>query len=206
MLRPQPEPRPAMQTFEIRITETPIDETVPFPPMRYRGERWDLSHLRPLTFTCDLETGFDVTVLVLFSCHCFTRSFKWDPRTRDAIPADEIYDDGREVRVLCADRYRASRQLLRDVITGLATRRIVVANERQPNFVTVEAVSSDGMPRVYAVFFEVSKDRARKRRLILRVQSAYMLDGDLTRRQREARKVTLRTLLRASLEGRKIRA
>ncbi|WP_423379915.1 hypothetical protein [Burkholderia sp. LMG 32019] len=195
-----------MQTFEIRITETPIDEAGSFPPMRYRGESWDLSHLRPLTFTCDLETGFDVTVLVLFSCHCFTRSFKWDPRTRDAIPDDEIYDDGREVRVLCADRYRASRRLLRDVITGLAMRRIVVADERQPNFVTVEAVSSDGTPRVYAVFFEVSKDRTRKRRLILRVQSAYMLDGGLTRRQREARKVALRTLLRASLDGRKIRA
>ncbi|MDN7468251.1 hypothetical protein QZM43_21190 [Burkholderia orbicola] len=59
---------------------------------------------------------------------------------------------------------------------------------------------------MYAVFFEVSKDRIRKRRLILRVQSAYMLDGGLNRRQREARKVALRTLLRASLEGRKIRA
>ncbi|WP_256097634.1 hypothetical protein [Burkholderia cenocepacia] len=56
------------------------------------------------------------------------------------------------------------------------------------------------------MFFEVSKDRIRKRRLILRVQSAYMLDGGLNRRQREARKVALRTLLRASLEGRKIRA
>ncbi|VWD28039.1 hypothetical protein BCO18175_05970 [Burkholderia contaminans] len=159
-----------------------------------------------MTFTCDLETGCDVTVLVLFSCHCFTRSFKWDGRTRDAIPDDEIYDDGRETRVLCVDRYRASRQLLRGVIVGLATRRIVVADERQPNFVTMETIASDGTQRVYAVFFEVSKDRIRKRRLILRVQSAYMLDGGLNRRQREARKVALRTLLRASLEGRKIRA
>ncbi|WP_175822866.1 hypothetical protein [Burkholderia sp. BCC0419] len=195
-----------MPSFEIRITDTPLDAIGPFPPTRYRGESWDLSHLRPLTFTCDLETGFDVTVLVLFSCHCFTRSFKWDGRTRDAIPDDEIYDDGRETRVLCAERYRASRQLLRGVIVGLATRRIVVADERQPNFVTVETVAADGTQRVYAVFFEVAKDRLRKRRLILRVQSAYMLDGDLTRRQREARKVALRTLLRASLEGRKIRA
>ena len=195
-----------MSIFEIRITETPADSGSSFPSTIYRGERWDLSHLRPLTFTCDLETGFDVTVLVLFSGHCFTRSFKWDGRTRDAIPDDEIYDDGRETRVLCADRYRASRQLLRGVIVGLATRRIVVADERQPNFVTVETVASDGTQRVYAVFFEVSKDRIRKRRLILRVQSAYMLDGGLNRRQREARKVALRTLLRASLEGRKIRA
>ncbi|MBN3733406.1 hypothetical protein [Burkholderia sp. Tr-20390] len=195
-----------MSTFEIRINETPIDAASPFPPTRYRGENWDLSHLRPLTFSCDLETGFDVTVLVLFSCHCFTRSFKWDPRTRDSIPDDEIYDDGRETRVLCADRYHASRRLLRDVIVGLATRRIVVADERQPNFVTVETASPDGVQRMYAVFFEVSRDRARKRRLILRVQSAYMLDGGLNRRQREARKVALRTLLRASLEGRKIRA
>ncbi|MCA8005402.1 hypothetical protein [Burkholderia cenocepacia] len=183
-----------MSTFEIRITETPADSASPFPPTIYRGERWDLDHLRPLTFAFDLETGFDVTVL------------EWDGRSRDTIPDGEIYDDGRETRVLCADRYRASRELLRGVIVGLATRRIVVADERQPNFVTVEAVASDGTQRVYAVFFEVSKDRIRKRRLILRVQSAYMLDGGLNRRQREARKVALRTLLRASLEGRKIRA
>lgn len=151
-------------------------------------------------------THFIRMVLVLFSCHCFTRSFKWDGRTRDAISDDEIYDDGRETRVLCADRYRASRELLRGMIVGLATRRIVVADERQPHFVTVEAVATDGMQRVYAVFFEVSKDRIRKRRLILRVQSACMLEGGLNRRQREARKVALRTLLRTSLEGRKIRA
>ncbi len=195
-----------MPTFEIRITETPADSASSFPPTIYRGERWDLSHLRPLTFICDLETGFDVTVLVLFSCHCFTRSFKWDQRDRDAIPDDEIYDDGRETRVLCADRYHASRRLLRDVIVGLPARRIVVADERQPNFVTVETVLSDGTQRVYAVFFEVSKDRTRKRRLVLRVQSTYLLEGDLTKRQRDARKVALRTLLRASLEGRKIRA
>ncbi|TGN97095.1 hypothetical protein PL79_013545 [Burkholderia sp. USMB20] len=195
-----------MPTFEIRITETPADSASSFPPTIYRGERWDLSHLRPLTFICDLETGFDVTVLVLFSCHCFTRSFKWDQRDRDAIPDDEIYDDGRETRVLCADRYHGSRRLLRDVIVGLPARRIVVADERQRNFVTVETVLSDGTQRVYAVFFEVSKDRARKRRLVLRVQSAYLLEGDLTKRQRDARKVALRTLLRASLEGRKIRA
>ncbi|WP_244108465.1 hypothetical protein [Burkholderia anthina] len=205
-MHPSTDILPAMPTFEIRITETSIDAASPFPPTTYRGEHWDLSHLRPLTFTCDLETGFDVTVLVLFSCHCFTRSFKWDRRARDAIPDDEIYDDGRETRVLCADRYRASRRLLRNVIVGLATRRIVVADERQPNFVTVEIESSDGMQRVYAVFFEVSKDRSRKRRLVLRVQSAYLLEGELTRRQRDARKVALRTLLRASLEGRRIRA
>ena len=185
-----------MSTFEIRINETPIDAASPFPPTLSRRK------LGPESFA-------SIDVLVRSGNrfrrngsgpllrHCFTRSFKWDPRTRDSIPDDEIYDDGRETRVLCADRYHASRRLLRDVIVGLATRRIIVADERQPNFVTVETASSDGVQRMYAVFFEVSRDRARKRRLILRVQSAHMLDGGLNRRQREARKVALRTLLRA---------
>lgn len=101
----------------------------------------------------DLGMGSDVTVLVLFSCHCFSHSFRWDERPRHEIPVAEIYDDGREQRVLSATRYELSRRYLRDIVVSLRTRRIAVADEKQPNFVTCESVNSDGTISVYAVFF-----------------------------------------------------
>ena len=54
--------------------------------------------------------------------------------------------------------------------------RMELADRKQPNFVTLEKVNSDGTVSQYAVFFEVEKDKNRKRRLALRIQSAYVLD------------------------------
>lgn len=107
--------------------------------------------------------------------------------------------------MLCPDRYQSSRRLLRDLVLALPVRRIIVADERQPNFMTVETTNAFGEPSLYAVFFEVEKDKTRKHRLLLRIQSAYMLDQGLTKRQKEAKKVALRSILRAAVEGRKIR-
>lgn len=194
-----------MSKLEITICETPAELTHQFGLLIYQGSPWDLSHLDSFAFQCDLDFGFPATVLVLFSCHCFTHSFAWDPRPRIEIPHSEIYDDGREERVLCPDRYQSSRRLLRDLVLGLPTRRIILANERQPNFMTVETTNASGEPSLYAVFFEVEKDKTRKHRLLPRIQSAYTLDQGLTKRQREAKKVTLRSILRAAVEGRKNR-
>lgn len=54
------------------------------------------------------------------------------------------------------------------------------------------------------MFFDVEKDQRRGQRLILRVQSAYVLDQGLTRRQKDAKKVRLVTLLKAAYAGRTI--
>lgn len=48
----------------------------------------------------------------------------------------------------------------------LADRPIVVADERQPNFMTMQQMNADGTTSLYAVFFEVEKDKARRQRLI----------------------------------------
>ena len=56
------------------------------------------------------------------------------------------------------------------------------------------------------MFFSVERDARRKGRMILRVQSAYLLDGGLTKAQKEGRKVRLGTLLKAAYEGRPIRS
>lgn len=189
---------------------TPLDDPPEtthqrFPAVQYRGSVWDLSHLDSFAFKLDLGLGSDITVLVMFSCHCFSHSFAWDERLLHAIPAGEIYDDGRERRILNPERYALSRRFLRGIVTNLQTMRITVADERQPNFVTFEDVDADGMTRIYAVFFEAEKDRHRRRRLVLRVQSAYLLDDGLTTRQSQARKVAFKTLLRATYLGKKVR-
>jgi hypothetical protein len=189
----------------LELEDLPAGHTISFGMLNYGGEIWDLSHLDSFAFLYDLLPDFQVTVLVFFSCHCFTRSFERDGRSRSDIRDKEIFDDGRERRVLCPARYEASRRLLRDLATTLATRRITLADDRRSNFVTFETTDDLGVRSVYAVFFEVTKDKFRQRRLILRVQSAYMLDGGLTKRQSMAKRVTLRSILLATMEGRKIR-
>ncbi|MEW6344390.1 MAG: hypothetical protein RXR20_12295 [Paraburkholderia sp.] len=191
--------------LELQPVDSPPEPTHRFSGIAYRGIQWDLSHLDSFSFKVDLGIGSDITVLVLFSCHCFSHSFQWDGRSRHVIPAREIYSDGKEHRVLDPQRYELSRRFLREIVVNLSGRHITVADEKQPNFVTLEHLNADGTSSLYAVFFEVKKDSSRRRRLVLRVQSAYLLDKGLTRRQAKGGKVAFETLLRATYLGKPIR-
>jgi hypothetical protein len=105
----------------------------------------------------------------------------------------------------CAGTDMISLRFLRALIVSLPKRRIILAREGQQNFVTFEAIDTLGERCCYAVFFEVSIDKLRTGRLMLRVQSAYALDRGLSKRQRTAKRVTLRSILLAALQGRRIR-
>ncbi|CAB3746970.1 hypothetical protein [Paraburkholderia humisilvae] len=164
----------SQNALQVAVEEIP-EHAQRFSDVSFRGVRWDLSHLDSFTFKIDLDLGADVTVLVLFLCHCFSHSVRWDKRARALIPANEIYDDGREQRVLDPQRYELSRRFLRDVVMSLPSRHIGLADERQPNFVTVESLNAEGTTSLYAIFFEARKDKSRRRRMILRIQSAYIL-------------------------------
>ena len=190
---------------ELQTVDSPPEPTQRFPEITYCGVQWDLSHLDSFTFKADLGLGSDITILVLFSCHCFTHSFQRDERPRHGIPIHEIYFDGRERRILNPQRYELSRRFLRNIVSNLSNRRITVANEKLPNFVTIESVNTDGTTSLYAIFFEVKKDKSRKRRLVLRIQSAYLLDSGLTSRQTKGGKIAFETLLRATYLGKSIR-
>jgi hypothetical protein len=195
-----------MPPHALQVAVEAAPEPAPrFREIVFRGTRWDLSHLDSFTFKAALEPGLDVTVLVLFSCHCFSHRFRWDKRPRTMIPGSEIYDDGREQRVLDPHRYELSRRFLKHVVMSLPSRRIVIADERQPNFVTLDGINADGSTSLYAIFFEVQRDKNRKRRMILRIQSAYELDEGLTKRQAKAQKIGFATLLRATYLGKKLR-
>ncbi|MEN7531788.1 MULTISPECIES: hypothetical protein [unclassified Cupriavidus] len=175
-----------------------------FPTVRFQDSHWDLRHLDSFAFRSDI--GFEATVIVLFSCHCFSRSLGADTRSQELIPPEEIYRDNREIRVLDPLRYWLSRRYLRQMVLHLPKQHIVCAGGRNRNFMTWRVRSEEGLDSIYAAFFSVERDRRRKARLIMRLQSAYPLDDGLSASQRNGRKVRLHTLLKAAYEGRTIKA
>ena len=172
-----------------------------FQSVVYRGNHWDLSHLDPFAFRVDIGNDRHVVVVLLFSCHCFTQNPKHDDRKE--IPQDELYSSPQETRVLNEERYNLSKTLLLQIVRQLHQRHITVADAGR-NFVTVEQQDQDDNMVYYGVFFEVSKDKLRGGRIILRVQSAYPLQS-LSKRLQSARKVRFTVLIKATYEGRKIR-
>lgn len=97
-----------MSTQEIAFAEIVVEPIESFGQLLFRNEVWDLSHLDSFAFQCELDPDLLITVVVLFSCHCFTHSFTRDARARIQIPVNEIYDDGREQRVLCHELYQTT--------------------------------------------------------------------------------------------------
>jgi len=171
-----------------------------FPQIAFRGETWDLRHLDAFALRMDPALGFEVDVVVLFTCHCFTHSIKRDVRAPVEIPPEEIYDDNVERRVLSKERYDLSRRFLPGLVKDLGNRTIQYAGEDSLNYFTAEDAGADA-PGTYAVFFEVKRDKRRKRRLLLYVQSAYRLES-LSHRLAKAGKVRFATLLRKTYQGR----
>lgn len=175
-----------------------------FVNITFQGQALDLSHLDAFALRVDPELGAPLDVIVLFSCHCFTVSFKRDGRGEPNVPLAEIFDNGRERRVLCARRYAQSKGLP-GIIKDLPNRTIQIAAVDRQNFVTFDVLGEqDEVVSTYAVFFEVTRDKKRKKRLLLHVQSAYVPD-QVTKRQSKAGKVSFSTLLRNAYLGRKIR-
>ena len=166
----------------------------------YGSEEWDLVHLRPYAFKQKItlkSAELEVYVVVIFSCHCFTRGIEHGDK-------ENLYFDEKERRALCPDRYQLSKDLLPQMVHELSKREIKTTGSDTGNYMTLELVSSDGISQPYIVFFEVSRDLKRKKRVILRVQSAHIRDT-LSQRMKEGRKVNFQVLVRAAYEGKKIR-
>jgi hypothetical protein len=165
-----------------------------FPAVCFHGEKWDLRHLDAFALRIDPDLGFEVDVVVLFTCHCFTHSITRDTRALLEIPPDEIYENDVEQRVLSKERYELSRRFLPGLVKNLSKRAIRYAGDNSLNYFTAEVTGTE-TPGVYAVFFEVLRDKRRKRRLLLYVQSAYRMER-LTHRLAKGGKVRFVTLLR----------
>lgn len=174
-----------------------------FPSKRVDDRLWCFKHLDPFALQVSVDLGVQLpttlTVIVLFSNHCFTRSVK----PGEAVPEGLAWEDARERRVMDFQRYEMSKRFLPKVIYELPNRSILFADTSRPNFVIFEIPTNEqaNSAQRYAVFFEVEKDKNRKHRLLLRVQSAYVLE-QVSQRQLKADKIKLKTLLRrAYLKG-----
>ncbi|WP_416758917.1 hypothetical protein ACNI65_20010 [Roseateles sp. So40a] len=171
------------------------------------GKPWDLSHLDPFAFRVDPGLGFEVTVVVLFSSHCFTRSVSRDGRPKSSIPVDELFDDGRELRVLCERRYELSKRHLPALVRELRQRSIQIARDNPQNFVSIKRPEGcdDGEGRQhYVMFFEVVRDTKRKGRLLMQIQSAYSVDASSQERFRLRRRIAFLNLLKLTSLRRRI--
>ena len=168
-----------------------------FSPLAYGGELWTFEHLEAFAFNTPGEaspgSSVSVAVVVFFSNHCFSREVEDEEDVDEA----HVVMDGSIRRVLDKTRYELSREYLPRLIQELQTRPIKVADPARPNFVTFEIRPAEpgAPPSNYAVFFEVRRDSKRKRRLLLRVQSGYVLET-LTKRLREAPKMSFRVILK----------
>ena len=169
-----------------------------FPAINFRGEDWDLTHLDAFAIRIDPDLGFEIDVVVLFTCHCFSHTFERDGRAPLEIPDDEVFDNGYERRVLSKERYELSRRFLPHLVKDLEKRLVRFAEGT--NYFTAEDLSEDPIPGTYAIFFEVEKDKKRKKRLLLRIQSAYRMDA-LKKRLAKAGKIRFATLLRKAYQG-----
>jgi hypothetical protein len=168
-----------------------------FPSRTIGLEIWDFSHLEAFAFKVELDLTpgslTEVDVIVLFACHCFTR----DQAKDEIVSADLIWNDGHETRVLDRERYDLSLIFLPRIVFELQQRRIQIADPARPNYVTFEIPPGQdrAKPGRYAVFFEVEKDTQRRKRLLLRIQSAYLLENP-TKRLLKGDKINFRVLLK----------
>lgn len=177
-----------------------------FNTVAYRGNTWDLEHLKPYSFLAAVDgISHPLRVVVIFACHCFTREATLEEKTRNLVPDEDWYSDNREKRILDEERYLLSRKYLPAMVKDLVKRKIYVADENRKNgnFVTREIETGPGTTGLYSLFFEVVNER--KHKFKLRIQSAYVR-GKLTRRELEAKSVRLHTIFKAAFHGKKIKA
>lgn len=172
-----------------------------FQGIKFYDETWDLRHLDAFALRLDPELGFEIDVVVLFTCHCFAHSMKWDERAPAEIPPEEIFDNGIERRVLDKERYELSHRFLPRLVKELDQRQIRFAGVDATNFFIAEDLGPESGP--YVVFFEVKRDKLRKKRMLLFVQSAYKL-ATLKKRLANARKIRYRKLLRSTYLGKRV--
>lgn len=167
-----------MATVPMNPHHDVVEDHHRFAPMTVGDEIWHFDHLEAFAMRVSFETSprkaTDIDMVVLFSNHCFTRGLE----PGEVVAETQIVMDGTEKRVLDRERYVLSRQYLPKLIWELPTRHILVADPTRPNYVTFELpmTTPGAEPKRYAVFFEVKKDKVRRKRMLLRVQSAYILD------------------------------
>ncbi len=192
---------------EISVQQTSIDnhhdavtDDHKHSPRSFGDETWTFDHLQAFVMKVPIEQTpknmVEFDVVVLFSNHCFSREVK----PGEVVEESLIVMDGNIRRVMDKQRYELSLNHLPQLVHDLDTRHIRIADASRPNFVTLELQPASAGEEAlhYAMFFEVKKDRSRKRRVLLRVQSAYILENP-SRRLLKADKMRFHVILKRAL-------
>ena len=196
-MRGEPQQGGCMTSLSMAFHQDAVSDDHRFPSRSHGDAVWTFDHLEAFVMHMDVECGptstVPVDVVVLFSNHCFTREI----RAGEVVDEAHVVMDGRVRRVLDETRYDLSRRYLPRLVRELPVRQIRVADPSRPNFVTLELPpAAPGVaPQHYAVFFEVKKDQQRRHRMLLRVQSAYVLDRP-ARRLLQAEKMRFPVILK----------
>lgn len=118
------------------------------------GVTYDMSHLHPHLWEVtipgkDGKPDLVLKVNVSYSLHCFAR----EKLPGEMVSSDYWYQDTREKRVFCLQRWELSKQVP-GIVATLGERRCM--HTGQEEFVTLEVVHQ-GRTFEYAVFFTVTK-------------------------------------------------
>ncbi len=144
-------------------------------PFTYQGTVYDLSHLHPFEWTCVQEAKnskperryyFDVK----FSIHCFTKNIE----STEKFEPELHYNDSRETRYICFDRYEQSK-ILPEIITSLHNRKCL--HTGHGNYLTIELQEGDNEPQSYEIYFTMSQS-SKKGKMNLFINSAYVRDRE----------------------------
>jgi hypothetical protein len=137
------------------------------------GENYDLGHLDSFQFEFvvpekDGRPSQSYMIEVWFSIHCFSRGIA----DGEQVDVAQICRDGSEKRIFDRERYELSKQLA-EIIRNIGSRKCF--HTGKGNFFTIEYQDANGKRAEYSIYFRVER-RQGSRRLVLKVESAYVND------------------------------
>lgn len=139
-----------------------------FKSIKIRGTTYGFDHLLPLT----IEVAADkddpsrkLTVLINFSCHCFT-----DALDKATHTPDYHYIHEGDERAFSLARYQHSLSLP-DILKAIENKRVYFTHEK--SFVLVETIDEAGAKVPYTVFLDVKKGNKRGIDVVVSIVSAY---------------------------------
>jgi hypothetical protein len=165
-----------------------------FKPITIQGVTYAFEHLAQMTINVAVgkdDAARTFSVLINFSCHCFTDTLDVAVHT-----PDYHYFHGSERRAFSHSRFERSRTLPA-IMEAIDNKRVYFTN--QNNYVLIEIVDAAGVKVPYTVFFDMKKGRKGIADVVMTVASAYEKPGMTTK----APTIRFHTLVAKTARGEK---
>ena len=139
-----------------------------WPPFKYRGATYDLTHLDEYVFSVVATDNLERHIAVTFDDHCFTRVPLPGDDPGLAYPASD-----RRPGHFCFKRYKLTFGLVGHIAHAAASQ---VWNVDGGNFAAVPVVDQSGKQILYGIVFGLDRVTGLPVHLHMRVKSAYPVD------------------------------